>query len=683
MQTTQRTIGPARGAAWLLLGYGALGVAAQLRGPALLGAALGVLGGAAATETPGDPPGSAPLTAFFAAQPWLPWAAWLLGLALLSGGRRALPLPAAAPPAAETPPAPRPAGGERGRRVRAAVTVVLLAALLGVGAWARLNVLLPQARGLTQFPYDDEGVDAGAGQMLLQGILPYRDFFFAHPPLAAVVYTPALAYHFTPWGSPTSFMLARYLSVAYSLGVLVGLFALGGLFAQPARAPGAAQEPAASGWTAWRTPLAAGSTAALLWALDGRAVEINRKIMLDQPMILAAVLAVLAYFWAWRRPDQAADRRLLALAGLLAAVSLLIKVQGLACLAALGLDLLWRLPWRRGAGAPGQARPGDLAALAGGALAAAGLVLAPPLIVAPSQFIRMAGFFQLLRPSDGVVAPADRIANLTAIVAPGPHLLLNGPTMYLAALGFLALTGWAIRTRPAADDPARARRRLIVIWSFLSILLFTYSRSFYNHYYVQLVTPLCLLAGAIWLPLAPRPAQDRRGRGWRLAWGVALLPALALLIPTWQGLTLRYDDPIFTIVGRFAGDAVPPGTPVLTSDEQFNFMAARPPSHSATGYLIDSYGHMIALGLDLANRSWADLLTAALHGAHSDDAYAVMRRPAPQADFLARARRAALIVVHDRGKARLTPETYSTTLTLGALRDRQLRYIIVAPQKGP
>jgi hypothetical protein len=105
---------------------------------------------------------------------------------------------------------------------------------------------------------------------------------------------------------------------------------------------------------------------------------------------------------------------------------------------------------------------------------------------------------------------------------------------------------------------------------------------------------------------------------------------------------------------------VPPGTPVLSTDEQFNLQAARPPSRNTTGYLIDSYGHMIYLGLDLGGREWADLFGAAAGGAHSDDPYAVMHLRTPQADFLDRASGAGLVVVHDRGSARLTPDTLRT-----------------------
>jgi hypothetical protein len=130
--------------------------------------------------------------------------------------------------------------------------------------------LWPQERGLTQLPFDDEGVYAGASQLFIQGILPYRDYFFAHPPVAAIAYAPAMAYHFTAWGSPTSFMGARYLSVGYSLLTLAFVLLIG-----------------------WRLAgIWGGAISGGLWALDGRAVEINRKVMLDGPMVLLSCAAL-------------------------------------------------------------------------------------------------------------------------------------------------------------------------------------------------------------------------------------------------------------------------------------------------------------------------------------------------------------------------------------------------------
>jgi hypothetical protein len=147
------------------------------------------------------------------------------------------------------------------------------------------------------------------------------------------------------------------------------------------------------------------------------------------------------------------------------------------------------------------------------------------------------------------------------------------------------------------------------------------------------------------------------------------------LLLQWSGLVTRQcphcEDPKFAVVGRYVNDAVPPGTPVLTTDEQFNILAARPPSRNSTGYLIDSYGHMIYLGLDMGNRDWGDLISASLRGDHGSDAYAVMHLPAPQADFLDRARQAAMIVVHDHGFARLTDETVAALSTIARIDQQQ------------
>ena len=688
-----------RAARWVAVGlliYGALGVAFHLRWPAMLSAAAGSLTGALTfRDTPPELPGMELLVAHYAARPWLPWACWLAGLALLAWrGVRAPQTPTTSPPA------PRPRRRADRRLILPALALLIALAL---GAYGRLALLVPQARGLIERPYDDEGVYAGASQMMLQGILPYRDFFFAHPPLAALVYTPALAYHFTPWGSVTSFMIARYLSVAYSLGALLAMFAAGWIIG----AGGARQGPAR-----WR-PLLFGTTAAAIWALDGRAIEINQKIMLDQPMILASMLALVCYLLAVRRMEEAGRRQwLLLAAGALAAVSMFTKIQGMACIAALGLDLLSRMRLRRPAGAPG-ARPADVWALGGGFAAVTLLAVGPFLLQAPSQFIRMVGFFQVLRPSDGLVLPPARIADLTS-------RLVNGPTVYLAALGFAVLTWWAARVvtgRAAAEESgALALWRPVVLWSFLSVLLFTYSRSFYNHYYVQLAAPLCLLGAAVWLPLLrpapfgvlftdsagrqaglkPAPtAQNDRGRLLAVAaYALLLLPALALALPAWQGFTTPAPDPIFATVARYANDAVPPGAAVLATDEQFDFLASRPPSHTSTGYLIDSYGHLIFLGLGLDTRSWDDLIQAALHGTHSDDPYRVMWAPRAQADFLERAQQAALVVLHERGFPRLRADTLAAVLADGALREKKpsgcapgdpvaqggCRYVTLAPQ---
>lgn len=652
-------------AAALML-YGGLGVAVHFRLLALfytgLSGWLG-LGGAPVSLSWMEP-----LQAHYDGHPWLPWAAWLVGVGLLTFGNRI------ATGAISVGSAPLATEAKSKARRTAWRGPALLLGLLLLAGFARMVLLLPQDVGLSENPYDDEGVYAGASQLFIQGIVPYRDYFFAHPPLAAITYAPAMAYHFTEWGSPTSFMMARYLSVAYSLATLALIFLLG------LRLAG----------------LWAGTIAGLLWTVDGRVVEINRKVMLDGPMVLLSCAGLLLYLWA--RPYLAGDeqvsrpkRPLLVLffAGICAALSALTKIAGVACLLAILLDVTWlwlngRFGGKRAMLAQSQVR--GLGVLLGGVLLAAAVVLGPFLVIAPSQIIRDVFFFQLLRPGDGIVDIPARVADLTADMR-------DPLTLLIAATGFIVLS-LAIWLRRAAGA-----WWVVAIWMFLSVLLFTYSRSYYQHYYIQLAAPICLLgAGLSLLPEVvrrlslslrqarakatiasynPQPTTNNPQRLLYLALGAAIaaLVSLPLFWAQWQGIVTRRPDHIFEIVGRYVNDAVPPGTPVLSTDEQFNILAARPPSHNATGYLVDSYGHMIALGIGLNTRSWSDLISSALKGEHGipasatqngvdpeaakhvGDVYGAMLRPEAQADFLDRASRVPLIVLHTTGLNRLTAAT--------------------------
>ncbi|HUP27614.1 MAG TPA: phospholipid carrier-dependent glycosyltransferase [Chloroflexia bacterium] len=631
----------------LLLGYGALGIVVQLRLISLVAEGFGGWGGLPlASSAPTVPSWLLPLQAHFDGLPWLPWAAWLLGVGLLVPGKRRTG--ATAGEALEHK--------SSGRSWQIALVLLLL---MIVGGYVRMVELWPQSYGISQRPYDDEGVYAGSSQLFLQGILPYRDYFFAHPPVAAISYAPAMAFHFTEWGSPTSFMMARYLSVAYSLVTLALVFGAGLLLA---RLPG-------------------GIVSASLWALDGRVVEINRKIMLEGPMVLFSCAAILLYLWARSMLAPAGNgasskRPLLVLgaAGVCAALSALTKIAGAACMAAILADMLWlalerrRLPDTRPSLPPFRLH---LAAFLGGSIAAGLVVLLPFVLAAPSQFLRDAFFFQLLRPSDGVSDITLRLANLSSSLA-------NPLTLVVGSLGFIVLTGMVWKN--VASGPWR----VAVLWTFFSLLLFTYSRSFYGHYYIQFAAPLCLLAaGVCMLPRlvvgrAEPPLRGRLAQATALVsvvLGVALLPLLAV---EWLGVTAAHGDHdrVFELVGKYVSDAVPPGTQVLTTDEQFNFLAARPPSRNSTGYLIDSYGHMISLGLGLGTRDWGDLWAAALSGAHSNDVYAMIQRPLPQADILDRASLAPLVVVHDKGFSRLTPETVGALEKARKVVEQQARYTI-------
>ena len=165
----------ARVAGYLLFAYGAVGVALQMRLPALiLAAGRALAGGSPFYSTPPHAPGTAALVAHFAGQPWAPWAAWLFGLGLLTLAARATPAPPPRPAGAPGPgPVPLlPDCAARRRRI-----------LLGLAALLIVLVLrhAPESADATgarpdRAPYDDEGVYAGAGQMVLQGICALSRF---------------------------------------------------------------------------------------------------------------------------------------------------------------------------------------------------------------------------------------------------------------------------------------------------------------------------------------------------------------------------------------------------------------------------------------------------------------------------------------------------------------------------
>lgn len=663
----------ARYGAMALVLYGAFGVAVHLRLFSLLYSGLAGWFGLGAAPYPLL--FMEPLQAHYDARPWLPWAAWLVGTGLLLSLRTRAGHSANQEATSESGITSDDWHAPTRNGPRWLAPTMLLTLLL-VAGFARMVLLLPQSAGLSEKPYDDEGVYAGTSQLFVQGVMPYRDYFFAHPPLASFTYAPAMLYHYTEWGSPTSFLMARYLSVGYSLVTLALLFLIG------LRLAGV-----------W-----AGTIAGLLWALDGRVIEINRKVMLDGPMVLFSCLALLLYLWA--RPYLAGDtsspvpRRpllVLALAGVCAALCVLTKIAGVACLLALLVDLILLLVVRRSAGrAATRTVRLALASLLLGAAGTSLLVLVPFFFMAPSQIVRDVFFFQLLRPGDGIVDVPARIAELTVDFR-------DPVTLLFASLGVAALSAWIWLRREAGAW------WVVGAWMFFSMLIFTYSRSYYQHYYIQFAAPLCLLgAGVTLLPrllrrLMPAPASSvKRGIQMFGASSLALfgLVALPLLGVQWHGVTTRAPGRIFELVGKYVNNAVPPGVAVLSTDEQFNFLAARPPSRNATGYLVDSYGHMISLGLGLNTRDWGDLWQSALRGEHgippSDveqrvdpealkhrgDVYGAILRPEPQADFLDRANRVPLIVLHTTGFNRLTTATQQKIAAESRLVEQQERYSI-------
>ncbi len=565
--------------------------------------------------------------------------------------------------------------------------ILLLVAIVLAAGWIRGATIWPQAIGMDEAPYDDEGVYALSAQLLAEGKQPYRDFFFAHPPLGPILFAPATEYHFTNWGSPTTFILLRYAALVYS-ALTAGLAFL-------------------IGWRLWG--LVGGAVAGALLAIDPQSVAwTGRHVMLESPMIFLMALAVLAYVLA--RELLAPPPALLILAGFFAAAAGGVKIQGLLVLAAMVVDLLLRR------------RVGLLLYLLIGAV----LLWVP--LWAYLYWLRDADplgqfvWMQLLRPGDGLRSLADRGRQL---LGDAPLLLACGLLGLLSLPGLRARRGTRVRRPrrgetmttlelqrlPAFDDgddsvPSRpvpvAHSRLTAIgatsraepvtptagwtlllpWLVLTGVMLATSRSYYAHYSVELSLPLALLAGAIPLAIGRSLIAGWGTRNYGFVIAGVLVAFCVFFGPTaWRTNMVRQPDRLYAIVGRYAGDAVGPTGSVFALDAQFPFRAARRPAREENNrFIVDGYGMLLYHGLRIETMPLSERFGKLLVP-QGEDPYAIMWRPAPQEQLRAAMSRSDLVVIDQKSDGRLTDETRRWLAARGMLVERQDRYVIYRIQR--
>ncbi len=532
------------------------------------------------------------------------------------------------------------------------VVILALIVIVLVAGWLRAVTIWPQAVGIDEAPYEDEGVYAAAAQLIVQGKIPYRDFFFAHPPLGPLFFAPAANYHYTNWGSPTTFILLRYAALVYSAAT-VGLAFL-------------------IGWRLWG--LLGGLVVGVLLAIDPQMVAwTGRHLMLESPALFLLALAALAYILAQEREQLMVLP--FVVAGLSGAAAGGVKMQALVLLLAMMIDLLVRR------------RLDKLLCLVLGAFLCwipLGIFLfwqreADPV----GQFV----WFQLLRPADGLRSLTERVWQ---VLAAGPLVVIGG------VLGFVALSLLLGRVTPITQRTSSASQTsqkvveaaarplpslsgagwtLLLPWLFFTGLAVFGARSYYAHYSVELSLPLALLAGAI--PLAVQRAWSLGGN-WRVVGlGLAITASVAGLgfgaTSLRQNLE-RHQDRIYAIVSRYAGDAAQPGEVVFALDAQFPFRAARPPARETNGrLLVDGYGMLLYHGLGIEQLTFSERL-GQLFADHGRDPYAVIWREAPQAQLRAAMERSVLVILDAKSDGRLTVETRRWLNEHGRLVEQQERY---------
>jgi len=263
-------------------------------------------------------------------------------------------------------------------RVAVYLVLPLVIVLAAVTRWTDADVTL-RLSGATY----DEAVYATSARLVLHGILPYRDFFFGHPPVGAFIFSPAMLLDSTAWGGPNAFAAARQLSLDYGLISVVLVFAVG-----------------------YRLAGLWGATAAsLVWSLDPRAVGLSTQVILDGPMVMFSFAALLAYLAVHPAlaPETSARRQLigLALAGALATLSALTKAVGVTVLIAIVIDLAWQ---RLRPGAPRRGLARNLGSVVVGVGAVSSIALLPFVIAAPGELIRQGGLLPAAPTQDADLA---------------------------------------------------------------------------------------------------------------------------------------------------------------------------------------------------------------------------------------------------------------------------------------
>ena len=520
-------------------------------------------------------------------------------------------------------------------RVAVYVVLPLVIVLAAVTRWTEADVTL-RLSGATY----DEAVYATSARLFLHGILPYRDFFFGHPPVGAFIFSPAMLLDSTAWGGPNAFAAARQLSLDYGLISVALAFAVGYRL----------------------TGLWGAIAASLVWSLDPRAVGLSTQVILDGPMVMFSFAALLAYLTVHPglAPDTTPRRQVIGLvvAGGLATLGALTKAVGVTVLMAILIDLAWQ---RFRPGTPKRGLVRNLGSVFAGTAAASSVALLPFVIAAPRELIRQAVFFQLLRPRTQV-SLTERIGALAHRPEYWPILIAAGLGL-VVLLTFVALpTGlrMARRQRGVGDfkRPPLAGWSVILLWAAANTLLFAWTPRIEPHYQLHVIAALALIAAGVgliplWLESVPRAGMLLRR--WELLASLLVLGALTVQqAPAWSRPHHGSGTTSYGRVSNYISLHVASTAHLLVLDARVTFIAGREPNHGATGYLADPYGHLLYLGLELKDRGLFDLTVGVIR--REKNSYGrIARSPLVQTDLLARFAETDVVVVNGGELSRIGP----------------------------
>ena len=188
----------------------------------------------------------------------------------------------------------------------------------------------------------------------------------------------------------------------------------------------------------------------------------------------------------------------------------------------------------------------------------------------------------------------------------------------------------------------------------------------FAHYQLHVLAALALIAAGLgliplWLERAPRVSV--RLRRWELPALILVLGVVAVQqFPSWSRGHFGSGPTTYGRLSTYINETVPAEAHLLVLDARVTFIAGREPSHSASGYLADPYGHLVYLGLELKDRGLVDLAVAVIR--REENSYSrIARSPSVQADVLARFAETDVVVVNKGELSRIGPaaETLDAT----------------------
>ena len=409
----------------------------------------------------------------------------------------------------------------------------LLIVIAAGGFLLRVASLLGAGGPLASPTGYDDGVYFSASALLFEGVIPYRDFVFVHPP--GVLYFFGL----TSWGAlfdpAAAFIAARFLAA------LVG----------------AANIMLAGAVVMRSAGVAAGLVAAFLYAIHPDAIVAEQSPYLEPVLNLAC----LAFAFAWLRPREDGKRPVI-VAALFLAFACATKVLG-------GIWLIAAIA----SAARGRFRT-DLPTLIGTSAVAGMLLLAPFALTNIDGFVEQTLLFHAWRPPDGLIGAAARVPQMIG----GVHVVPS----FLAAIALVMMV---------ARRSSMREERFFAVATVLTLVAFLASSSYWAHYNSHLAASQCTLAGFGAAALA-RAAGTRQ----RVASAAVAALAVVFSVPTMRQTIerARARAPEQIAVGRAIRSVVAPVDCVFAFDPTWTLIGGRlPPHDDGAPVVVDSYGAML------------------------------------------------------------------------------------------